>query len=115
MRLGSKKTTGSSDSITRCSPYFSCSSSIQRKTGLEAIACGCVSLVPSLGGTDEYIEHHVNGYAADPRDEASVFGMIHQFVDLNEDERSRLHDNSIATSQKLSVDKAGLSVYGLFN
>ena len=84
------------------------------RTGLEAMACGCVSLVPSLGGTGEYIDHGVNGYAVDPRDEALVLEKAQTFIELSDFERQRMINNGIETSQGFSVRKAALSEVSLF-
>jgi glycosyltransferase involved in cell wall biosynthesis len=80
------------------------------RTGLEAMACGCVSLVPSLGGTDEYINHSVNGYAVDPRDEGLVLKAAKEFLDLDTLKQVELINNGIDTSQGFSVRKATLSI-----
>lgn len=85
------------------------------RTGLEAMACGCASLVPSLGGTDEYIEHGVNGYAVDPRDEALVLETIKKFVELADVERQKMINCGIETSQGFSVRKAALSEVNLLS
>lgn len=84
------------------------------RTGLEAMACGCASLVPSLGGTDEYIEHGVNGYAVDPRDEVQVFETIKQFLDTSDSDRQRMINCGMETSQGFSVRNAALSEFTLF-
>jgi glycosyltransferase involved in cell wall biosynthesis len=79
------------------------------RTALEAMACGCAALVPSLGGGDEYIQHEVNGYAVDPRDEISVLEKVKQFVESSEAEKQKMINHSIDTSQNFSVRKAALS------
>jgi glycosyltransferase involved in cell wall biosynthesis len=80
------------------------------RTGLEAMACGCVSLVPSTGGTDEYIIHEDNGYAVDPRDEDAVYNQIKGFVKLGSQERKQLVNVAIEKSLSFSVRKASLTV-----
>jgi glycosyltransferase involved in cell wall biosynthesis len=79
------------------------------RTGLEAMACGCVSLVPSLGGTDEYIEHGVNGYAVDPRYESVLLENAIEFIELDKSSRQQMINSGIETSQGFSVRKAALS------
>jgi glycosyltransferase involved in cell wall biosynthesis len=80
------------------------------RTGLEAMACGCGSLGPVLGGTDEYLVHGVNGYAVDPRDENLVFNTAKEFLDSDTLEQIRLINNGIDTSQGFSVRRATLSI-----
>jgi glycosyltransferase involved in cell wall biosynthesis len=79
------------------------------RTGLEAMACACASLVPSLGGTDEYIEHGVNGYAVDPRDETLSLEKAIEFIELDKSSRQKMINSGIETSQGFSVRKAALS------
>ena len=80
------------------------------RTGLEAMACGCVSLVPSTGGTDEYIRHNENGFSVDPRDEKSVIERINYYFYLEDTIKQNFTDFSINTSLEFSVRKATLSV-----
>ncbi|AFV87022.1 glycosyltransferase [Alteromonas mediterranea] len=80
------------------------------RTGLEAMACGCVSLVPSTGGTDEYIKHNENGFAIDPRDEKSVASHVSSFITLENTNKKELAGIGISTSLEFSVRRATLSV-----
>ncbi len=80
------------------------------RTGLEAMACGCVSLVPSTGGTDEYINHEVNGFTIDPRDEQKVVKMVETFLSSDSQKRAIMVEQCIQTSLSFSVRKAALSV-----
>jgi glycosyltransferase involved in cell wall biosynthesis len=83
------------------------------RTGLEAMACACTALVPSLGGTEEYIKHGMNGYAVDPRSESLVFDTINKFLGLSRAERQEITNNAVDTSQTFSVRKAALSVISI--
>lgn len=85
------------------------------RTGLEAMACGAVSLVPSLGGTNEYVRHGDNSYAVDPRDEELVVSTIRKFIELTDVEKEKLKNKAIETAQGFSVNKAALSVYKLLS
>tara|TARA_Y100001968_G_C19444470_1_gene764491 strand:- start:1339 stop:2403 length:1065 start_codon:yes stop_codon:yes gene_type:complete len=85
------------------------------RTGLEAMACGCTSLVPVFGGTDEYIVHSENGYAVDPRDEKVVVDTICEFIELTDEKQTALISNSIETAQSFSVRKAALSEWFMFS
>ena len=84
------------------------------RTGLEAMACGCVSLVPVFGGTDEYIKHNENGFAVDPRDEVEIYNTISKFIDLPVDQKVELQQQAIDRSQNFSVRKAAISEVKLF-
>lgn len=85
------------------------------RTGLEAMACGCVSLVPVFGGTDEYIKHNENGFAVDPRDEVEIYNTISKFIDLPVDQKVELQQQAIDRSQNSSVRKAAISEVKLFS
>lgn len=85
------------------------------RTGLEAMACGCVSIVPSLGGTDEYAVDGENSYAVDPRDEKNVIDKISEFIALTQDEKLKMQFTCIDTAQKFSVRKAAISEYMAFS
>lgn len=79
------------------------------RTGLEAMACGCASLVPVFGGTDEYIQHNLNGYAVDSRDEQAIYDAISNYVELSNEERATIIKVGIESSQRFSVRRAALS------
>lgn len=79
------------------------------RTGLEAMACGCASIVPVFGGTDEYIKHRINGFAVDPRDESAIFNSIVDYIELSDENRLTMIKNGIETAQGYSVRKAALS------
>lgn len=79
------------------------------RTGLEAMACGCASLVPAIGGGGEYLKHGINGYAVDPRNEPLVFNTIKEFIDSSDLDKKNMIDSGIETSQGFSVRKAALS------
>lgn len=81
------------------------------RTGLEAMACGCVSLVPSTGGTSEYIDHDKNGFAIDPRNEESITWLLREFIKKDKKIFNELSREAITTSQNFSVRKASLSVF----
>lgn len=85
------------------------------RTGLEAMACGCVSVVPAIGGADEYINHNVNGYAVDPRDEKAVFDTVTEFLELPVDKKLIFQHQAIETAQTFSVRKAAFSEVKLFS
>lgn len=79
------------------------------RTALEAMACGCAALVPSLGGGDEYLQYGINGYAVDPRNESLVFNTMKEFIDSSDSNKKSMIDAAIDTSQGFSVRKAALS------
>ncbi|AEF05286.1 glycosyltransferase [Alteromonas naphthalenivorans] len=83
------------------------------RTGLEAMACGCVSLVPSTGGTEEYINDQKNGFVVDPRAENKVSKVILGFINSSNTDRDKLRNEAMNTAIQFSVRKAACSVYDL--
>ncbi|MEW9799425.1 glycosyltransferase family 4 protein [Alteromonas sp. CYL-A6] len=79
------------------------------RTGLEAMACGCVPIVPVLGGTDEYIKHEENGFAVDPRNESLILKVIDNFLNLSPEKREKIINEALHQSQNFSVRNAALS------
>lgn len=85
------------------------------RTGLEAMACGCVALVPIFGGTDEYIIHRENGFVVDPRDQQSQYEVVKKFVELSHHERQIMVGKGIQKSLEFSLRKAALSELAIFD
>lgn len=84
------------------------------RTGLEAMAVGCCTLLPEKGGVTEYAKHKENCFLIDVND---VEGIMHQ-VDLlisNQKVRERLSKNAMSTAKRYSVNRAALSLLALFH
>lgn len=56
--------------------------------GLEAMACGVVPLLTSVGGADEFINDGINGYLRHPED---IEGMVAAALTVLEDETLKQH------------------------
>ncbi|MDB5414820.1 MAG: hypothetical protein JWR10_3155, partial [Rubritepida sp.] len=52
----------------------------------EAMACGCIALAPTLGGSSDFIEDGVSGFLADTTDEAAVAAALRRMLSLSEAE-----------------------------
>lgn len=85
------------------------------RTGLEAMACGCPSVVPIQGGTGEYIEHGVNGYAVDSRNEHQILDQVSFFIDNFSTIGTSMSTAAINTSLNFSVRKAALSIHDILS
>jgi GT2 family glycosyltransferase len=83
------------------------------RTALEAMACGCVAVVPQIGGVDEYAVHGENSFVVDTRNEDDAFDAL---VDLAGDPKrlSRMSRKAAETAARFSVLRAALSEYLLF-
>jgi glycosyltransferase involved in cell wall biosynthesis len=84
------------------------------RTGLEGMACGCVPLVPLLGGSDEYLRHWINGFRVDTRSDAEIMGAVASYVGLRPSARERMRRAAIATALDYTIDKAAYSEFELF-
>lgn len=84
------------------------------RTGLEAMACGCIPVVPVLGGTCEYARHKENSFVVDTRSDKVVLSAIVDFFNMEQSDRQKMIDNAIQTSMRFSVRKAAISEYLFF-
>lgn len=78
------------------------------RTALEAMACGCASMVPVYGGTDEYAIDNVNALVVDVHDENECFRRLDTLLKS----RDALHAMQLAglrTASKYSVHAAAMS------
>jgi glycosyltransferase involved in cell wall biosynthesis len=85
------------------------------RTGLEGMACGCVPIVPLLGGSDEYLRHWINGFRVDTRSDAEVMAAVAAYVGLRPAAREGMRRAAISTALDYTVDKAAYSEYVLFS
>ncbi len=84
------------------------------RTGLEAMACGCSTVLPGFGGSHEYARHGVNSFLVDTRSQDSILNVIMRLVEMDGREFESLQKEAINTSQGYSVSKAAYSKYVLF-
>ena len=81
------------------------------RTGLEAMACGCVPILPSEGGVHEYAEHRKNAWIVDTGDEEQLVEALSTLV-ISDDLRQDLRRAGLKTAARFSVDRAVLSELG---
>ena len=84
------------------------------RTGLEAMACGAIALLPVFGGTGEYARHWENAILADTRDEDAVFRAIMEFSGMSQKARAGLRAKAIETALSYSIERAAFSELQLF-
>lgn len=78
------------------------------RTGLEAMACGAVSVLPIYGGAHEYAMHLENALLVDTFDEASFFLEINSQI-KNRDKIKKMQQQALLTAANYSVHKAAVS------
>jgi len=104
-------------SLLRGSGMFLDASDFQAfgRTSLEAMACGCVPVIPAVGGGYEYAEHGINSFVHDMQNESEIVTDIVKFFQMPSFERQRIVDAAIDKSQEFSVRKAALTEIRFFS
>ncbi len=83
------------------------------RTGLEAMACGAVPILPQTGGTVEYARDGWNGLLVDSTDEEGVVATVAALAGDRE-RLERLRANGLQTVRGFSVTGAAISQYACF-
>lgn len=83
------------------------------RTGLEAMACGAVPVLPALGGVHEYAIHDLNAVILEEGSPAELAGAV---LELAEDpgRLEALRDAGVRTGRGFSVERAARSQLELF-
>jgi glycosyltransferase involved in cell wall biosynthesis len=100
--------------LRRCDLFLDLSSyQAFGRTGLEAMACGAVPVLPLRGGVSEYAEHDRNAVLVDTEDENAVITATKAL--LSDRQRlERLRAAGIETAESFSVLDAALSQHACF-
>ncbi len=85
------------------------------RTGLESMACGCVPLVPLLGGTSEYARHRDNAFVVDTRADDEICAAAIEYVGMKARQQQDMRIRGLETASEFTVHKAALSEYRLFS
>lgn len=84
------------------------------RTGLEAMATGCVSVLPVLGGAVDYSNNGIDSYLIDPRSDEDIHISINGYINLNVQARQKMSLSAILKAKEYSVSKAAISEYSMF-
>jgi glycosyltransferase involved in cell wall biosynthesis len=84
------------------------------RTALEGMACGCVPIVPILGGVSEYAAHGRNAFVVDTRSDEAVLGAVEIFVSMSSEARAEMRQLALETAADFTVTKAALSELRIF-
>jgi glycosyltransferase involved in cell wall biosynthesis len=79
------------------------------RTGLEGMACGCIPVVPVLGGVTEYAVHGRNAFVVDTRCDQEVLNAIDSFISMEPATRAAMRHSALETSAEFTVTKSALS------
>ena len=83
------------------------------RTALEAMACGCVPVVPTMGGAWEFAQPDVNAIVVDTHDEAGSCAATAALV-RDRDRRRRMRDAGFRTAERYSSERAAPSELAIF-
>jgi len=84
------------------------------RTGLEAMACGCLTILPIFGGSHEYAIHGKNSFLVDTRSKDVILEHAKLYMEMDVAKVGELRNQAIFASQECSVSKAAYSKYSLF-
>jgi GT2 family glycosyltransferase len=84
------------------------------RTGLEAMACGCTSILPRIGGAAEYAVDGENALLVDTTDLEATYAALAGLA-RNRERLAALQANAPLTARRYSVMGAALSEYTLFD
>ena len=83
------------------------------RSGLEAMACGCATVLPARGGADEYVVDGENGFLVDTTSFEDMTSTIARLVE-DRSLREKIKQRSLATAARYSIMRASLSELAVF-
>jgi glycosyltransferase involved in cell wall biosynthesis len=84
------------------------------RTGIEAMASGCVPVVPLLGGSAEYAVDGWNSFVVDTRSDEAIKAPLAAFLAMSPAARRAMMLNGIETGARFSIDRAVASELAVF-
>jgi Glycosyl transferases group 1 len=100
--------------LRRCDLFLDLSSyQAFGRTGLEAMACGCVPLLPIIGGVSEYAVGDWNALVLDTGDADQVEAASKSLIE-DPERLQRLRRNGLQTAESFSAVRAAASQYACF-
>ena len=83
------------------------------RTALEAMACGCVAVVPKCGGADEFAVPYVNSLVVDTLSDRDCVSKIAELIATDSETLFKIKLNAIETASRYSKKRAALSIFNL--
>jgi glycosyltransferase involved in cell wall biosynthesis len=80
---------------------------------MEAMACGCVPILPTVGGAHEYAEHGVNALLVDTNDTNAIISAAVSLITGNHS-LPEMRAAGIVTAQRFSIEESSARTYQLF-
>ena len=85
------------------------------RTGLEAMASGCVAILPKNGGADEYVVDGINSFLADYEDNPEHLINILERLITEDDYRMEIKQKALETAAKYTIRNAAMSEISVFS
>jgi glycosyltransferase involved in cell wall biosynthesis len=83
------------------------------RTGLEAMACACIPVLPKRGGTNEYAISEVNSLIVETTSKEECINKISELIYKDRRKLYEMKINAIVTSSSYTKKKAALSILNL--
>ena len=83
------------------------------RSGLEAMACGCATVLPAQGGADEYVVDGENAFLVDTTSLADMSAAIGRLIE-DRSLREEIKARSLETAARYSIMRASLSELAVF-
>lgn len=83
--------------------------------GLEAIACGCVTVASDAGGPSSYMQDGVNGFVFDRNSDAQLTEKLLQVLSLTEQQHAVLREGMETTRQRYCRENADKILLDFFS
>ena len=83
------------------------------RSGLEAMACGCATVLPAQGGADEYVVNGENAFLVDTTSLEGVSATIGRLIE-DRSLREGIKARSLETAASYSIMRASLSELAVF-
>ncbi|MDI4661940.1 MULTISPECIES: glycosyltransferase [Cobetia] len=84
------------------------------RTGIEAMACGAISIMPMIGGAPEFINHNVDGYIIDTRSDEEFLKCLSLYIEKSTIQKAAMHQLALSKASEFSVNRASASIAKLF-
>ncbi|MBE9039720.1 glycosyltransferase family protein [Oscillatoriales cyanobacterium LEGE 11467] len=85
------------------------------RTALEAMACGCVPVVPKRGGASEFAIDRVNSRIVETASDESCIQGITELINCSDRDLSTMKLKAIETASRYSKKRASISIFNMLN
>lgn len=97
-----------------CFPTYRKSESLGL-VGLEAMACGAITIASNMAGPTSYIKETVNGFFFEPKNAESLKDKIMYVVSLSENEKEKIRKRAYQTVKEYDVNQISSKLIDIFD